>query len=93
MDYLNENEMERISGDTGRALAAQRKVTIIIAGALEDAPWEGGLNGYFFRIRRGAPVEVPESIAELIRENERVTELSQKAVGEYTRGRGKKLSA
>lgn len=93
MDYLSENELEKISGETGKALAAQKKATIVIAGKKEDAPWEGGLNGYFFRIRRGIPVEVPEAIAELIRENERVTELARGAVGEYRRGRGKKLSA
>lgn len=93
MDYLNENELERISGDTGRALAAQRKVTLVISDAGDGAPWEGGLNGYFFRIRRGVPVEVPEAIAELIRENEQTTELSRGALGEYRRGRGKKLSA
>ncbi|HOG01979.1 MAG TPA: hypothetical protein PK438_05840 [Clostridia bacterium] len=93
MDYLNENELEKISGDTGRALAAQRKVTLVISGAGDGAPWEGGLNGYFFRIRRGVPVEVPEAIADLIRENEQTTELSREALGEYRRGRGKKLSA
>jgi len=93
MDYLSENELESISGETGKALAAQRKVTIVLSGAQEDAPWEGGLNGYFFRIRRGVPVEVPEAIAELIRENERAAELSREAVCVYMRGRGKKLSA
>ncbi len=93
MDYLNENELEKVSGDMGRALAAQEKVSIVIEQTADGAPWEGGLNGYFFRIRRGEPVEVPEAIAELIRENNRVSELSRGAVHEYRRGRGKKLSS
>ncbi|HWQ58319.1 MAG TPA: hypothetical protein VN540_04795 [Clostridia bacterium] len=93
MDYLNENELEKISGETGKALAAGKKVTIVIPDTADGAPWEGGLNGYFFRIRRGVPVEVPEAIAELIRENERATVLARGALSEYRRGRGKKLSA
>ena len=93
MDYLNKNEIDKISGDTGRALAAQRKVSIVIAQSPDGAPWEGCLNGYFFRIRRGVPVEVPEAIAELIGENARVTELAKAAIREYRAGRGKKLSA
>lgn len=93
MDYLSESELEKITGETGKALAVQKKMTIVLPGAKESAPWEGGLNGYFFRIRRGVPVEVPEAIAELICENERVTELSRGALREYRRGRGRKLSA
>ncbi len=93
MNYLNEHELDTISGETGRALAAQKKVTIVIENTPDCAPWEGGLNGYFFRIRRGEPVEVPESIAQLIRENERVRELARGALNAYRNGRGKKLSA
>ncbi len=93
MDYINENDMERITGDTGRALAAEKKVAIIIEETPDGAPWEGGLNGYFFRIKRGVPVEVPETIAELIAENASVSALSHSSYAEYRRGRGKKLSA
>ena len=38
-------------------------------------------------------VDVPEAIADLIRENERAAELSRGVLGAYRRGRGKKLSA
>ena len=93
MNALIENETLTIPCETEKAFAAQRKVTIILSGAQADAPWEGGLNGYFYRIRRGVQVDVPEAIADLIRENERAAELSRGALGAYTRGRGKKLSA
>lgn len=94
MKYLNENEIERISGDTGKELGGQMRVNIIIEKRQgDDAPWEGGLNGYFFRIRRGIKVNVPLSIAELIEQNERVTRISEESVKVYTRGRGKKLNA
>ena len=92
MDYITENEMARVMGNTGRVLQAEPRVTIIIGKRPEEAEyWEGGLNGYFFRIKRGAEVKVPESIAELIRENDRVTELARERLTEYTAGRGKRL--
>lgn len=93
MDYISENDMERIAGETGRALAAEKKRAIVIGETQDGAMWEGGLNGYFFRIKRGVPVEVPETLAELIAENAQVSALSHESYAEYRRGRGKKLSS
>lgn len=33
---------------------------------IEDYPWEGGVNGTFYRIKRGIKVKVPKNVAELI---------------------------
>lgn len=95
MKYMTDREIDRLSGAAGQRLAAEPKAEIVIALADDgqNAPWEGGLNGYFFRIPRGVPVQVPESLAQLIRENERVTELSRGSVREYSAGRGKRIGA
>lgn len=56
-----------------------------------DKPWEGGINGKFYRISRGKPVKVPQNLATLIRLNEQVTVINERIVGEYKRGKGKCL--
>ncbi len=93
MKYMSDREIDRLSGAAGKRLAAEPKVELIIAPTDDgqNAPWEGGLNGYFFRIPRGVPVQVPESLARLIQENERIAELSREWVREYSAGRGKRL--
>ena len=91
MDFINERELERVAGDAGRELKAQPKVEIMIGQKPGSTHWEGGLNGYFFRIKRGVAVRIPAAIAELIAQNERVTRLSSGMFREYTMGRGKRL--
>ena len=93
MRYMSDQEIDRLSGAAGKRLASEPKVEIVIAPAEggQDVPWEGGLNGYFFRIPRGVRVQVPQSLAALIRENERVAELSRAQVRAYSAGRGKRL--
>ena len=95
MKYMSDREIDRISGAAGKCLAAEQKVRLVIAPVDDgqNAPWECGLNGYFFRIPRGVPVQVPESLARLIQENARAAELSRAGVREYSAGRGKRLGA
>ena len=59
MRYMSDQEIDRLSGAAGKRLAAEPKVEIVIAPAEggQDVPWEGGLNGYFFRIPRGVRVQ------------------------------------
>ena len=83
MRYITDKEIDRLGGAVGERL---------MAGSPEDRPWEGGINGYFFRIRRGVQVAVPQSLAELIRQNEQVQLLSEARVRPYKASRGKKLS-
>ncbi len=95
MQYISDVEIDRISGETGSSLAAEEKISLIIEAkpGFESIPWEGGINGHFFRIKRGVPVLVPRSIAELIYANEQVSIQADKQVNAYKRGSGKKLSA
>lgn len=93
MNYMTDRDIDHITGDTGKNLAQEAKLTLIIAD--EDAtgrPWEGGINGYFLRIKREVPVSVPQSIAELISESEQVTLLGEKQVCQYRGGNGKRLN-
>lgn len=93
MNYMTDREIDRLSGEAGERLRREKKVLIrILPGADgRSTPWEGGLNGWFFRIPRGIPVEVPESLAKLIRENERTEALAKERLREYRAGRGKCL--
>ncbi|MBQ9832625.1 MAG: hypothetical protein IJO48_02725 [Clostridia bacterium] len=95
MKYITDTEIDRISGETGKNLSAEPKVKLIIAQkpGFEDTPWEGGINGHFFRIQRGVEVLVPSSIAALIMSNEQVNILSDNKTKAYKNGSGKKLSA
>lgn len=76
-----------VAGDMGAALAKGPRVDIVIAG---EGPWLGGINGYFFRIKRGVRVSVPESLYMLIKQSERVEKLSKAVVAPFT-GAGKRL--
>ncbi|MCE5235463.1 MAG: hypothetical protein ABFC62_02720 [Clostridiaceae bacterium] len=92
MNYLSDLEIDKIAGETGESLAREERVTVVIADPTGTGlPWEGGINGHFLRIRRGVNVSIPKSVAELIRQNERVTVLGAALVSPYKNGRGKKL--
>lgn len=92
MHYINDLEIDKIAGETGESLAREERVTIVVGDPTgANLPWEGGINGHFLRIRRGVGVSVPKSVAELIRQNERVTVLGAALVSPYQNGRGKKL--
>lgn len=69
------------------------KVEILLANPEggENRPWEGGLNGRFYRIKRGQKVSVPKSIALLIEENEHAALQSRLLLEAYRREQGKKL--
>ena len=94
MDYITDARIDAIEDRTGSALRKEKKVTIVIGPDKwgTQTPWEGCLNGHFFRIRRGEPVQVPASIAELIRENHQVQQLSARQLKAYRDGSGKRLS-
>lgn len=77
--YITEKEVELKNG----------YVEIVIKDG--DMPWEGGINGKFYRISRGKPVKVPKNLAKLIRSNEQVTVMGEYSVAEYKKGKGKCL--
>ena len=93
MDMMSEREMEREISAALDAQRAEEQVEIMLAKlpGVSNYPWEGALNGHFYRIKRGVRVRVPRSIDELISENERICEESRNELNEYAKGAGKRL--
>ncbi len=91
MQYITEQQIDEIANETCKALAAEKKVAITISPENGRPFWEGGINGHFFRIRTETRVEVPESLAKVIAETDRVRVESLKAVKAYQSG-GKRLA-
>lgn len=89
--YISEKEIDRLTTETGKILAAQPKVSIMIDRSHGDY-WEGGINGHMFRIKTGVVVEVPRDLATLIAQNAAVMEQAKKAVADFAKPGGKKVS-
>ena len=77
MDYITDKEIDAIQGDMGETLRKQPRVRMRIEGS---GYWEGGINGWFFRVRRGEETELPKSIAELIQRSEQVAVMGEREV-------------
>ena len=92
MQYITETEIDHISSQTGKLLAEEQKVTIVIQPENGEAYWEGGVNGHIFRIRTGEPVAVPQSLATLIAQSAQVRYESEARVRAYRKSGGKKVS-
>lgn len=93
MNYITDKEIDKLQGEIGALLAREPRVSMLIRDPNGlGQPWEGGINGYFFRIRRGEVVELPKSIAELIRRSEQVEIMSERSVRAYRGAQGRKLS-
>ena len=69
----------------------QTEIMLPLFPGIEDYPWEGGVNGTFYRITRGIKVKVPKNVAELIEESEILREQSRNETLAYRRGMGKRL--
>ena len=88
MQYITEQEIERITSDTCRQLAKEKRVSLRIVPENGEPFWEGGINGCFFRIKTGEPVLVPKSLSELIAQSAKVRlESSQRMQAYEKRGR------
>ena len=90
MEYITEQQIDQITTDTMKALAKEKKITVTIAPESGEPFWEGGINGHFFRIRTGTPVQVPESLARQIALSHIVTAESEQTTRAFRRegGRG-----
>lgn len=64
---------------------------ITLSPAPGSKAWEGCINSVNYRIERGVPVEVPESIASLIRASETEKRLSARRLSAFTTAQGMKL--
>lgn len=91
MQYITEQEIDRITTDTCLALAKEPKTTVTISVDGGREYWEGGINGHFFRIRTGTPVQVPESLARQIALSANVLRESESRLRAYRKGGGKKV--
>lgn len=67
---MSEGQMDKITSDTGKMLAAQPKQTIKL---YQTPPGENDLpdetvciNGYIYQIKRGEAVDVPQSVYEVL---------------------------
>jgi hypothetical protein len=75
---LSEAQMDSVSTNTGSALADQKKESVRLYQVPETStdkrlPDETvTINGYTYQIRRGEDVEVPESVAEVLRQSGRI---------------------
>lgn len=67
------------------------EVFLPILPGVGDYPWEGALNGKFYRIKRGVKVTVPASVARLIYDSENMRRISGVYTEAYRHGIGKKL--
>lgn len=92
MDYITEKELNKDTGISGKSDDTKPGyIALIIDEDGTGSPWEGGINGTFYRITRGVPVKVPENLVKLIRANSNVLKISESELQEYTSANGKKL--
>ena len=92
MQYITEQQIDQIASETGRALAAEKKIRMMIpAKDKKDKFWEGGINGHTFRFPTDTEVDLPESLYTLIMQNRRVLKLGEAQVAEFVKGSGKKV--
>ena len=91
MQYITEAQIDSIANETGKILAKEDKTTITIQPESGESHWEGGINGHFFRIRTGEPVDVPKSLATLIAQSAQVIKMSEARVSAYRKSGGKRI--
>ncbi|MEG1524931.1 MAG: hypothetical protein RRZ24_10300 [Clostridia bacterium] len=92
MQYISEQEIDKITSETCRQLSAEKKVTITITPESGEEYWEGGINGHFFRIKTSTPVQVPESLSRQIALSNCVKREGEITVRAYRKDGGKKVS-
>ncbi len=77
---ISEQEMNKVSVDTAKAIAEQKKYTVILPeNAAGDKNMRFCINGVHYVVPRGVQTEVPESIYRVI-ENMRTQDRMAKAV-------------
>ena len=69
----------------------QTEIMLPLFPGIEDYPWDGVVNGTFYRIKRGIKGKGPKNVAELIEESEMLREQSRNETLAYRRGMGKRL--
>lgn len=74
---ISEAEMRKIELTTKEKLDAQPKVTVYIAPDEHDPMWRGCVNGVDYKFPRGQLIDVPETLADIIRSSTRMQEIKK----------------
>ena len=90
MQYISEKEIDQLTTETGKKLKKEKKVAVILPKDGKGEFWEGGINGHFFRIRKGQTVEVPKSLAKLMEQNDATIREMEKIAEEF-QGEGQQV--
>lgn len=64
--YITAAEIDKLASETGKKLAAQEKVQVMIALDKENPKFRCNINGCPFEFERGKMIEVPKDIAAFI---------------------------
>ena len=72
---VSETSMREMELTTKERIAQEPRVTVFIAPDEKDPMWRGCINGVDYMFPKGQIIEVPESLADLIRNSTRMQEL------------------
>ena len=79
--YITAAEIDKLSSETGKKLAKQPKVNVMIAQG-EEPTFRCIINGYKFEFPRGEMVKVPKDVATFIQSRVKAAVESEKRVAE-----------
>lgn len=74
---VSEAELRKSELTTKEKIAAQPKVTVYIAPDERDPMWRGCVNGVDYKFPRGQLIDVPETLADIIRSSTRMQEIKK----------------
>lgn len=86
-NYITAAEIDNIATETGKKLAAQKKVQIMIAPG-GDPTFRCTINGYRFEFPKGEMVEVPEDVAAFIASRAQASIAAKKMREGYQKAQG-----
>ena len=84
--YISEAEIDAAAENTGKTLAKQEKVAVMIAPTPGEKMFKCIINGYSYAFPRGEMVEVPKSVANLIADLAQDVKVSQAYVESLKKG-------
>ena len=77
-DYITTAQIDNIASETGKKLAAQKKIPIMIAMDGGDPTFRCKINGYSYEFPKGEVVEVPEDLATFIADRTKASVAAKK---------------
>lgn len=83
---VNDATIEQDARNTGREIAKEPKVTVMIAPDEKNPTWRGWINGYKYEFPKGRLIDVPKSVAKVIENSTRMSYAKQKMEEALVRG-------